>query len=86
MENLQQLTSVVRSTSLRWHQLIPTAIGIIERLRDDLRVYHDFATAHEAALVSLIEVNARLTHIQQLATPEELVMPRKRLQQIQVCF
>jgi len=51
-----------------------------------LRVYHDFATAHEAALVSLIEVNARLTHIQQLATPEELVMPRKRLQQIQVCF
>jgi hypothetical protein len=35
----------------------PTAIGIIERLRDDLRVYHDFATAHKAALVSLIEVS-----------------------------
>jgi hypothetical protein len=34
----------------------------------------------------LIEVNARLTHTQQLATPEELVMPRNRLQQIQVCF
>ena len=33
--------------------------------------------------LSLIEVNARLTHIQQLATPEELVMLRKRLQQIQ---
>jgi hypothetical protein len=86
MENLQQLTSVVRSTLLRWHQLIPTAIHISERLCEELRVYCEFATAHEEAVVSLVKVNAQLTQIQQLATPEEVAMPRKRLQQIEVCF
>jgi hypothetical protein len=85
MENLQQLTSVVRSTLLRWHQLIPTAVNIIEQLRKELQVYRDFTAAHEAAVVSMIEVNVRLTQMQQLATPEERAMPQKHLQRLEVC-
>jgi hypothetical protein len=84
LENQQQLTSGVRSVLLRWHQLQLTAAGIIQRLDEELQVYCDFLTAHEKAVMSLIQVNVQLTQIQQLATPEQAAMPRERLQQIEV--
>jgi nesprin-1 len=86
LKNLQQLTSVVRSVLLRWHQLTPTAAGILERLHEELQVYRDFVTAHGKAVVSLTQIDVRLTHIQHLATPEQVAMPRERLQQIEVCL
>jgi nesprin-1 len=86
LENLQQLTSVVRSTLLRWHQLTPTAVGIIQRLHEELQVYRDFVTAHGKAVVSLTQVDVRLTQIQHLATPEQVAMPRERLQEVEVCL
>lgn len=83
LDNMKQLTSVVRSVLLRWHQLQPTAVGIIQRLDEELQVYRDFLAAHEKAVLSLIQVNVQLTQIQQLATPEEAAMPRERLLQIE---
>jgi len=86
LENLQQLTSVVRSMLLHWHQLTPTAVDIIQRLREELQVYRDFVTAHGKAVVSLTQVDVRLTQIQHLATPEQAAVPSERLKQLQVCF
>jgi hypothetical protein len=86
LDNLKQLTSVVRSVLLRWHQLQPTAVGIIQRLDEELQLYCDFLAAHEKAVVSLVQVNVQLTQIQQLATPEQAAMPRERLLQIEVHF
>jgi nesprin-1 len=86
LENLQQLTSVIRSVLLRWHQLTPTAVGILQRLHEELQVYRDFVTAHGKAVVFLTQVDVRLTQIQHLATPEQVAVPRGRLQEIEVCF
>lgn len=86
LENLQQLTSAIRSMLLRWHQLTPTAVAIIQKLHEELQVYRDFVTAHGKAIVSLTQVDVRLTQIQHLATPEQVAMPRERLQEIEVCF
>jgi hypothetical protein len=84
LDNLRQLTSVVRTVLLRWHQLQPTAVGIIQRLDEELQVYRDFLAAHEKAGISLVQVNVQLTQIHQLATLEQAAMPKERLRQIEV--
>lgn len=86
LENLQQLTSVVRSMLLRWHQLTPTAISILQRLYDELQIYRDFVSAHGKVFVSLTQIDVRLTQIQHLATPEQSSKPKGRLQQIEVQY
>nr|CAD7432086.1 unnamed protein product [Timema monikensis] len=83
IKNLQQLTSLVRTTLQRWHALTPTAIGILQRLQRELQVYRDFVLAHGKAVVTLTQVDVQLTQIQHLSTPEQAAMPRSRLQQIE---
>ncbi|PSN34718.1 hypothetical protein C0J52_20229 [Blattella germanica] len=83
LENLQQLTSAVRSMLLRWHQLTPNALRIMQWLHAELQVYRDFVTAHGRAVVCLTNIDVRLTQIQHLATPEEASLPVGRLEQIE---
>ena len=84
LENLQQLTLAVRTMLLRWHQLTPTAMRILQRLHGELQVYHDFIMVHGKAVVCLTSIDVRLTQIQHLASPQQSSMSMDRLYQIEV--
>ncbi|XP_067009872.2 muscle-specific protein 300 kDa isoform X2 [Anabrus simplex] len=82
-ESLHRLTILVRDTLRRWHALAPNAARILERLRQELQVYRDFVAAHGKAVVSLTQVDVRLTQIQHLSTPEQAAQPAWQLQEVE---
>lgn len=80
--NLKSLTAESRKTIDRWLQLSSKTNSIIAAIEREQMDYHEFSLAHSAALVSLTQIDIRLTQLQHLLSPEQRTSPRGRLQQL----
>ncbi|XP_047344558.1 muscle-specific protein 300 kDa-like isoform X1 [Vespa velutina] len=81
-ENLKALTAESRKTIDRWLQFSSRTNSIIAAIEREQIDYHEFSLAHGAALVSLTQIDIRLTQLQHLLTPEQRTSPRGRLQRL----
>lgn len=83
LQNIKQLTLGVRKVIIRWHDLLPRARNFLQTLQRELTLYKEFITVHSNAVMGLTRVDAQLTDLQHLASPELESSPDERLQQLE---
>lgn len=82
-ENVQQLTTKVRLMIARWHSITSKARELLQRLRGEIELYKEFMSAHGNAIVGLTKIDANLTDLQHLTSPNQKASPAEQLRQME---
>ncbi|XP_029053380.2 nesprin-1-like isoform X2 [Osmia bicornis bicornis] len=82
IDNLKSVISGTYQLIDKWATLKPRANTVLSVLQRGRKNYRDFITVHAAAVVSLTQVDVRLTRTQHLATTEQKASAQLRLQQL----
>ncbi|KAK5645556.1 hypothetical protein RI129_006856 [Pyrocoelia pectoralis] len=68
--NVRKLTSHVRQSIIKWRDILPNAQGVLQNLQRELALYKEFVAAHGNAIMGLTRIDAQLTELQHLISPE----------------
>lgn len=82
VENFRSLSETMRNFLDRWLALETKIKDIISNLKRREKTYHDFMSAHSAAVVGLTKVDVHLTEVQHLATSDQASSSQSRRQQL----
>lgn len=82
-ENILELTSKARIVITKWNNLVPKVKTFLHRLQTEISIFKDFALAHEDAVIGLSKVDAQLTELEHLASPQ-MSSTKEKLKKLEI--
>lgn len=63
--------SIIRDTLTKWNQLLPFSVEFLNNLHKTLKIYKEFVSAHERAIIKLTQFDVQLTNLEHLNNEDE---------------